>query len=116
MSKEYLDWVSPGCKWCSARARQAIFTTEGSTRVTMQADYIEFPVVMNGQWPVSSTVTARGPAGPAVGFNISAKYKAEQPLPNQPDLRDQVRRTAFGTVSGLGVDLEVNYQTVTVDA
>ena len=98
-------------------ARGTISTDQGPETVTMQTDYIEFPMVMSGQWPgASSTIAARGFAGPAVGFNVSAKYKAEQPLPDQPDLRDQVRRTTFSAVVGLGVDLEVNYQTVTVDA
>lgn len=97
-------------------ARETISTAEGPITVTMKTDYIELPVVVGRKWSPNSTVTARGFAGPAVGFNVAAELESERPLPNQSNLRDQVRRTAFSAVLGLGVDFHINYQTITMDA
>lgn len=97
-------------------ARETIATEAGTATVTMQTDYIEFPVVLDAQWPASRMVTARAFAGPAVGFNIKAEHVANRPLTGVPPLRDHVRRTEFSAVLGMGLDLHLNYQTLLVDA
>lgn len=97
-----------------ARERQSI--PNGSTTVTMKMNYIEFPLMVGTRWPIGDGIAGRVLAGPAVGFNMSAKRTADQPSPEAPALRDQIRRTEISAVVGAGLDININYQTITVDA
>jgi hypothetical protein len=97
-----------------ARRRQS--TSNGSTTVTMQVNYIEFPLMVGARWPMGADIAGRVLVGPAVGFNMSAEQTADHSLSDMPALRDQMRRTEVSAMLGAGLDIDINYQTIMVDA
>lgn len=97
-------------------AREQQSTPNGSTTIAMQINYIEFPLMLGARWPVGADIAARVLAGPAVGLNMSAERTADRPSPEVPALRDQIRRTEISAVLGAGIDININYQTIWVDA
>ncbi|MGB2868920.1 MAG: porin family protein [Bacteroidota bacterium] len=90
--------------------------------VTYNLVYVEVPVLLKFNIPLApgSPVKPNIFAGPAVGFLLTAKVKADPPsppaLPAETDIKDQTTNTDFGVVFGAGLDIDLVALQLTIDA
>ena len=77
--------------------------------VALKLDYIEVPLLLKLVIPVEgSNVRPAIFAGPAIGFNMSAKVKGESGEESaEVDVKDQVKSTDFSLIFGGGVGFMV---------
>jgi hypothetical protein len=84
---------------------EGLFTMKGSKYETgsSKLNYIEVPVLARASFMHDASARPAIFAGPAVGFNISAK--AEDETEEEVDIKDSVNPIDFGMVVGGGVDI-----------
>ena len=82
---------------------------EGDAEATLKLDYIEVPLFLKLVIPVEgSDVRPAIFAGPAIGFNMSAKAKGETGEGSvEVDIKDYVKSTDFSLIFGGGVGFMV---------
>jgi hypothetical protein len=102
---------------------EAYYTMKGATDnfggvdFTLKLDYIEVPVLLKLIIPVQgSNITPSVFVGPAVGFNMDAKVKAEyQGQSAEEDIDSLVTSTDFSIIFGAGLGFMVGKNELGVD-
>jgi hypothetical protein len=97
---------------------EAYYTMKGATEkidilgttvdVTYSFDYIEVPLLLKLLIPIeNSAINPAIFAGPFVGFNTTAKVKAEADGQSEEEDLDEVKSTEFGLAFGGGIGFPV---------
>ncbi|MEA3476130.1 MAG: porin family protein [Candidatus Cloacimonadota bacterium] len=77
---------------------------EGDEKTTCKYDYIQVPVLVKVNIPIESSLRPNIFLGPALGINLSAKYKYENAVEVEDDIED-VKTMDLGLVFGAGVNI-----------
>lgn len=90
---------------------------ENDLESALNLDYLEFPILLVAQTPVSEAVTLSAFAGPAIGFNIGAEAELEfGELEFDTDIEDDVAGFEFGVAFGVGAAFKAGSVVIVLDA
>jgi hypothetical protein len=80
----------------------------GNIEGELKFAYLELPILLVGQAPVSETVTISAFAGPTLGFNVGADAEIDfGGFEVSGDIGDEIADFEFGLAFGAGVGFEV---------
>jgi hypothetical protein len=83
---------------------------------TIKVDYLEFPILLVAQTPVSEGVRVGAFAGPVVAFNTSAKIAGSAGgFSAAVDIKDYIASFEFALAFGLGASFDAGSATITLD-
>jgi Outer membrane protein beta-barrel domain len=108
--------VQPEIYYTMKGATDKASVTGGTVDITYTLDYIEVPILLKVVIPVQgSKINPSIFAGPFLGFNTTAKIKAEfQGQSQEEDIQD-VKSTEFGAQFGGGIGFDVGRNEVGFD-
>lgn len=89
--------------------------TFGDERITIKLNYWEIPVLAKVAVPSQSASRFTLFAGPSLGVKLSAKAKVESPTGTETEDIEEIKKTDFGVVFGVGADFRRGHNTLTFD-
>ncbi|HEX5133333.1 MAG TPA: porin family protein, partial [Candidatus Krumholzibacteria bacterium] len=83
---------------------------------TVKLDYLEFPVLVVGQVPVSESATLSAFAGPVVAFNTKGELAASASgVSGAVDIKDYIASFEFSLAFGLGASFDAGSVVIDLD-